>query len=259
MIDNNLTTVLAKDKKFLSIYVTAGYPKLLDTAPIVKQLESQQIDFIELGMPFSDPMADGPVIQETSSVAIDNGMTLSIYFEQVKEIRSQSSIPLVFMGYYNQIICYGIEKFYQKCQDCGIDGLIIPDLPMSEYEREHQSLQAKYNLSMTFLITPQTENDRLKKLDELTTGFIYVVSSNSITGSTKTNSNQTIDYLQRIGQTVTKSKKIVGFGIHDSETFSNAIAHNDGAIIGSAFLKSLHSDNLETDINNFINSLKQTS
>ncbi len=259
MIDNNLTRVLVRDKKFLSIYVTAGYPKLNDTAHIVKQLASKQVDFIELGMPFSDPMADGPVIQETSSVAINNGMTLSLYFEQVEEIRSKSSIPLVFMGYYNQIICYGIEKFYQKCEECGIDGLIIPDLPMTEYENEHQILQEKYNLSMTFLITPQTSNERLQKIDKLTTGFIYVVSSNSITGSTKNSSNQTIDYLKRIGQTVTKSQKIVGFGIHDHETFSNALAHNDGAIIGSAFLKSLNSDNLETDINNFINSLKQTS
>jgi tryptophan synthase alpha chain len=259
MIDNNLTKTLAKNKKFLSIYVTAGYPNLNDTTSIVKQLESQHVDFIELGMPFSDPMADGPVIQETSSIAINNGMTLSIYFNQVKEIRSKSLIPLVFMGYYNQIICFGIEKFYLKCQECGIDGLIIPDLPMKEYEREHAELQAKYNLSMTFLITPQTSNDRLQKIDELTTGFIYVVSTNSITGSTKDNSNQTKNYLQRIGQTLTKSKKIVGFGIHNYETLSHATAHNDGAIIGSAFLKSLQSENCASDINNFFNSLKQTS
>jgi tryptophan synthase alpha chain len=259
MIDNNLTQVLQKDKKFLSIYVTAGYPNLNDTASIVKQLESQHVDFIELGMPFSDPMADGPVIQETSSIAIKNGMTLPIYFKQVQEIRSTSSIPLVFMGYYNQILCYGIEKFYLKCQECGIDGLIIPDLPMDEYEKEHLDLLAKYNLSMTFLITPQTSSQRLKRLDQLATGFIYVVSSNSITGSTENNSDKTINYLQKIGQTSTKSKKIVGFGIHDASTFKNATKHNDGAIIGSAFLKSLKSENLEKDINNFITILNHKS
>ena len=253
MIQNRLTNALEKPKKFLSIYVTAGYPNLNDTKTIVMDLEKNGVDFIELGMPFSDPMADGPIIQETSAQALRNGMTLTLYFEQVKEIRKTSQIPLIFMGYYNQIMKFGIEKFYAKCSEFGIDGLIIPDLPIDEYKSMHQLLLAKYNLSFSFLITPNTSTERIRIIDQLTTGFIYVVSSNSITGNTKELSKSVSNYLQKICDLNLISKKIVGFGIHDKDSFELATFHTDGAIIGSAFLKSL-SQNLRTST--FIQSIK---
>jgi tryptophan synthase alpha chain len=256
MIQNRLTKALEQSKKFLSIYVTAGYPNLNDTVTIVENLEKSGVDFIELGMPFSDPMADGPVIQETSSIALKNGMNLRLYFEQVRAIRKTSSIPLIFMGYYNQIMRYGIEKFYQECQTSGIDGLIVPDLPITEFETQHQSLLEKYNISFTFLITPTTSPERIEKIDNATSGFIYVVSSNSITGKTNDFESSIDAYLQRIGNMSLSSKKIVGFGIHDKKSFDLATKNTDGAIIGSAFLKSLSQQPTELEITKFIQNIK---
>lgn len=256
MINNRLTKTLKQSKKFLSIYATAGYPNLNNTSEIVKHLKKNGVDFIELGMPFSDPMADGPVIQETSSIALKNGMNPSLYFEQVVEIRKTSQIPLIFMGYYNQIMRFGMEDFYRKCNECGIDGLIVPDLPIEEYETLHKELLEKYDLSFTFLITPTTSEERIKRIDRLTTGFIYVVSSNSITGKTKDFESNVSSYLNRIGDLPLLSKTIVGFGIHDKSSFDTATQHTDGAIIGSAFLKSLAASSLEKGITQFIQTIK---
>ena len=256
MIQNRLTKTLKQSKKFLSIYATAGYPNLNDTKDIVISLEKSGVDFIELGMPFSDPMADGPIIQETSAQALRNGMNLSLYFEQVKEIRKTSQIPLIFMGYYNQIMRFGIEKFYKTCNEFGIDGLIIPDLPIEEFESSHQELLEKYNLSFTFLITPNTTEDRINTIDLLTTGFIYVVSSNSTTGSTKDLQKGISTYLERIKNLKLSSKKIVGFGIHDKNSYIKAIHHTDGAIIGSAFLKALTNESTDLGVSTFIQTIK---
>jgi tryptophan synthase alpha chain len=256
MSNNRLTKILSENKKLLSIYVTAGFPLIDDTEKIVLNLEQNKVDFIELGMPFSDPMADGPVIQETSEIALKNGMTIPKYFQLAKEIRGKSNIPLVFMGYYNQILKFGKEKFYKNCKDSGIDSLIIPDLPIEEYKTDHKDLLDKYEITISFLITPTTSEQRIKEIDAATSGFIYVVSSNSITGKQEEVNREQTAYFSRLESMNLKSKLIVGFGIHDRKSYQNAIENCDGAIIGSAFLKSLYSGKTSKDIQQFISSIR---
>lgn len=232
----------AKTKAILNIYLTAGYPSLGSTTEIVKELESAGVDMIELGMPFSDPLADGPTIQETSKKALANGMTMGLLFDQVKEIRKASEMPIIWMGYLNPVLQYGLENFLAKAAEVGIDGLIIPDLPMEIYEEEYQTLFEKHELGISFLVTPQTSDERIHQADRLSSGFLYVVSQASITGkNAKMQSNQ-IDYFQRLVSLNLKSPRLIGFGIHDKASFEAVQAYANGAIIGSAFLRSLNGE-----------------
>lgn len=228
-----------KDKNILSVYFTAGYPELNDTVQIIKELERNGADLIEIGIPFSDPVADGPVIQQSSEIALKNGMTLHLLFEQLEKIRDHVSIPLILMGYFNPVMQYGLENFCLKCQQIGIDGTILPDLPLSVYEEDYKELFERNNLLNIFLITPQTPESRIRMIDRLSPGFIYMVSSSSTTGI-KTNiiDSQTA-YFERIKNMKLQAKKLIGFGISDRISFEKACSYTNGAIIGSAFIKAL--------------------
>lgn len=228
-----------KDQKVLNVYFTAGYPTLNATGEIILELEKAGVDLIEIGMPYSDPLADGPTIQNSSQVALKNGMTLPLLFEQIEEVRSKTRIPLILMGYFNQVMQYGEEVFIKKCAEIGIDGLILPDLPLQEYEESYKHLFEQYDLGISFLMTPQTSEERIKKIDELSRGFIYMVSSASITGAKSGISDEQLDYFKRINSLSLNNKKLIGFGISDKKTFDTACTYANGAIIGSAFIKSL--------------------
>tara|TARA_R110002072_G_scaffold102145_3_gene224799 strand:- start:462 stop:1229 length:768 start_codon:yes stop_codon:yes gene_type:complete len=228
-----------KDKNLLSIYFTCGYPKLDDTTKVIHQLEKSNVDFIEVGLPYSDPLADGPTIQDSSQKALENGINLDIVFEQLMTIKSTNKTPLVLMGYLNQMLKYGEAKFCEKVVECGIDTLIIPDLPMVEFENHYQQLFDTYGLTNVFLITPHTSEERIKKIDTYTKAFIYVVASSSITGAKGEISSQQIAYFERIKEMNLQSKLIIGFGISDKATFNTACKFANGAIIGSAFIKDI--------------------
>lgn len=228
-----------KDKNLLSIYFTCGYPDLNDTTKVITELEKSGVDFIEVGLPYSDPLADGPTIQNSSQKALQNGINLDIVFEQLLSIKDTNKTPLVLMGYLNQMLKYGEDKFCKKVVDCGIDIVIIPDLPMVEFENHYKQLFDKYGITNVFLITPHTVEDRIKKIDEYTNAFIYVVASASITGAKGEISDAQIAYFKRIKAMNLKSKLIIGFGISDKSTFNTACNYSNGAIIGSAFIKSL--------------------
>ncbi len=226
-------------KKLLSIYFTAGYPQPEDTVQIIQDLEKSGVDMIEIGLPFSDPLADGPTIQESSQVALKNGMTTRRLFEQLKDIRKSVKIPLLIMGYFNPILQYGVVKFCAKCREAGIDGLIIPDLPLEEYMLHYKETFQKYDLLPVFLITPQTSEERIRAIDKASEGFIYMVSSASVTGSTGGFGPDQKEYFERVSKMELTAPLIVGFGIKDPETFKQATEHTKGAIIGSAFIKHL--------------------
>tara|TARA_B100000767_G_C19696497_1_gene506388 strand:- start:443 stop:1210 length:768 start_codon:yes stop_codon:yes gene_type:complete len=228
-----------KDKNLLSIYFTSGYPKLDDTARIIEKLSKSTVDFIEVGLPYSDPLADGPTIQDSSQKALENGINLDVIFQQLMPLKETNKTPLVLMGYLNQLLKYGEEKFCQKVVDCGIDTLIIPDLPMVEFENHYQELFDNYGITNIFLITPHTSEERIRKIDSYSKAFIYVVASASITGAKGAISNNQISYFERIKSMNLKSRLIVGFGISDKSTFNTACNYANGAIIGSAFIKDL--------------------
>ena len=232
-----------KDKNILSIYFTAGYPNLDDTVRIITELEKNGADLIEIGIPFSDPVADGPVIQKSSEIALNNGMSVSFLFDQLKDIRKKISIPLILMSYLNPVMQYGIENFCKKCSEIGIDGTIIPDLPLEIFDKGYKGFFESNNLSNIFLITPQTIENRIRKIDALSSGFIYLVSSSSTTGikTTEVDMGQ-MAYFERIHRMNLKSKFLVGFGISDSASFDAAAKFTNGAIIGSAFIKSLEAE-----------------
>jgi tryptophan synthase alpha chain len=253
---NRINKTLQQDKKLLSIYFTAGYPKLNDTVSIIEELEKNDVDMIEIGLPFSDPLADGPTIQESSTQAIRNGMTTSRLFEQLKDIRKTVQIPLIIMGYFNPMMQFGMEKFCQKCAEVGIDGLIIPDLPLNVYENEYKVIFEKYGLKNVFLITPQTSKERIAQIDAISDSFIYMVSSAAVTGSQTGFGNEQLDYFKRISDLNLKNPQIVGFGINDNETFSQATKHQKGAIIGSAFITYLKSNTIYS-LKNFIGLIKK--
>jgi len=236
---NRIEQTLRGDKKIVSIYFTAGYPNLNDTCTILEKLEKAGVDMVEIGLPFSDPLADGPTIQDSSTQALKNGMTAVELFAQLKEIRKTVSIPLVLMGYFNPIFQFGIEAFCKQCKAVGIDGLIIPDLPVDVYENEYKALFETYGLCHILLITPQTSDERIRKIDTISTGFVYMVSSASVTGSQNGFGVEQTDYFKRIAAMGLKNKLIVGFGISSHETFAQATKHTKGAIIGSAFIKHL--------------------
>jgi len=232
-----LNQIFQEKENLLSIFFTAGYPKLTDTTKIISELSNNHVDFIEVGLPYSDPLADGPTIQESRQVALQNGMNLDIVFEQLKSIKETNTTPLVLMGYLNQVLKYGEDKFCKACVDCGIETVILPDLPMIEYENHYHELFKKYGLTNVFLITPHTSEERIRKIDTLTDAFIYVVASSSITGAKGEISNQQIDYFERIKAMNLRSNLIIGFGISDNETFKTACKYANGAIIGSAFIR----------------------
>ncbi|GLR19291.1 tryptophan synthase subunit alpha [Portibacter lacus] len=245
-------------KKLLSIYITAGYPSLNDTVPTLIALEKNGVDFVEIGMPYSDPMADGTTIQQSSEKAIKNGMHLDLLFSQIKEARKSVSIPFVYMGYLNQLMQYGLDKFCQACVDSGIDSLIIPDLPMEVYAEEHKAIFEKYNLGLSFLISPQSGEKRIKQADDLSYPFLYQVSSNAITGASSKISDVQLDYFKRIEEMKLKSPKMIGFGISNKETFDQACERASGAIIGSAFIKAVSQEgDLENNIGQFIKSIRE--
>ena len=253
---NRINQKLNEDKKLLSIYFTAGYPNLNDTLTIIENLEKSGVDMIEIGLPFSDPLADGPTIQASSTKALKNGMTTEVLFKQLKDVRKTVSIPLIIMGYFNPMLQYGVEAFCKKCQEIGIDGLIIPDLPVDVYNEHYKSTFEKYGLINVFLITPQTSKERIKFIDSISNGFIYMVSSASVTGSSKGFGDTQTNYFKHIADMQLNNPQIVGFGINNNDTFTQATTYAKGAIIGSAFIKHL-SNNGVNKIENFISSVRK--
>ena len=252
---NRIDLKFQEDKKLLSIYFSAGYPSLEDTLPILKQLEAAGVDMVEIGLPFSDPLADGPTIQESSTAALKNGMTTDKLFSQLENVREHIQIPLVLMGYFNPMMQYGVEKFCQRCKDIGIDGLIIPDLPVDVYHQDYQSLFEKYGLYNMFLITPQTSEERIRYIDQVSNGFIYMVSSASVTGAKNTFGNQQTDYFNRINQMGLSTPTVVGFGISNAETYQAATKYSKGAIIGSAFIQFLAKEGVN-QVEKFVRSIR---
>jgi tryptophan synthase alpha chain len=241
-----------KKTNIISIYYTAGYPNLTDTVDIAEALEKAGADMLEIGFPYSDPVADGPVIQASSKQALDNGMDLNILFEQLKTLRERVSIPVLLMGYVNPMLQYGIENFCKSCAAVGVDGCIVPDLPMAEYEDFYQGFFKENGLSNILLVTPQTSLERIHKIDGLSDGFIYLLSSSATTGNNLSVSDETASYFTRIANMDLNNPTMIGFGISSKETFDKACNYANGAIIGTAFVKSLHAGNLVESINNFM-------
>lgn len=252
---NRINKKLKEEKKILSIYFTAGYPDLTDTARIIEELEKNGVDLIEIGLPFSDPLADGPTIQASSTAALKNGMHTELLFEQLKDIRKSVSIPLIIMGYFNPVFQYGVEAFCKRCQEVGIDGLILPDLPLDVYQKDYEAIFKKYGLVNVFLITPQTSDKRIKEIDQASDGFIYMVSSASTTGATSGFGEEQKKYFERIAALKLHNPQIVGFGINNAETFQQATRSTAGAIIGSAFIKHLTKNGVNS-ISDFINTIR---
>ena len=237
---NRISKTLKEKDNILSIYFTAGFPELNSTAEIIKNLVSAGTDMIEIGLPFSDPLADGKTIQMSSKIALDNGISTNILFEQLKEIRDHVDIPLIIMGYFNPIFQFGVEEFCKKCNETGIDGLIIPDLPINIYLSDYKRIFEKNQLQNIFLITPQTSKKRIEYIDKNSDGFLYVVSSSSITGSTNKFDKKSIDYFRELEKMNLTTPKIIGFGISNNENFSIASKYSKGCIVGSAFIKYIH-------------------
>jgi tryptophan synthase alpha chain len=246
-----------KNKNILSIYYTAGYPNLHDTLTIARELESAGADMLEIGFPYSDPVADGPVIQASSKKALDNGMDLKLLFEQLKDLRKYVKIPVLLMGYVNPLLQFGVEHFCKACAEVGVDGLIVPDLPMVEYEEFYKETFQQYGISNIFLITPQTTAERIHKIDALTNGFIYMVSSSATTGKNLSLSQVTEDYFSRVAGMELKNPAVIGFGISDQASFDKACQYAKGAIIGTAFVKAIESGDLKENIQGFMKGFAQ--
>lgn len=244
-----------KSERVLNVYCTAGYPKLNSTIEVMNALQANGADLIELGMPYSDPLADGPVIQASSAKALQNGMTIAKLFEQLQGFRNEISVPVVLMGYLNPLLQYGFEKFCAMAAEAGIDGLIIPDIPMFEYEAEYVAIVKKHGLNFIFLVTPETSEERIRKLDSLSSGFLYAVSSSSLTGSDK-DFSAVESYLQRLQSMQLQNPVLVGFGIKDKATFDTASKYANGAIIGSAYITALEAkEDVEAATKKFLNGI----
>lgn len=245
-----------KENSILSIYFTAGFPNLEDTCDIIRKLEASGINLIEIGIPFSDPMADGPTIQASGNKALKNGMTLNKLFEQLSDIRKDVHIPLILMGYLNPIMQFGFENFCKACAKCGIDGAIIPDLPFDDYIREYKPIADKYDVKIIMLITPETSDDRIRLIDQHTSGFIYMVSSASTTGAQSNFDEQKKAYFKRINRMNLKNPRLIGFGISNKATLDAALSNAHGAIIGSKFINLLEeSKNIDSAIINLTEAL----
>jgi len=244
-----------KSKRVLNVYCTAGYPSLDSTMKVMTSLQKNGADIIELGMPYSDPLADGEVIQVSSIKALANGMNIAVLFDQIKDMRKSISIPVILMGYMNPILQYGFENFCKKAKEVGVDGLILPDLPLFEFEQSYGKIITENNLDFIFLVTPETPVDRIRKLDSLSNGFLYAVSSSATTGKDK-DFNLVAQYLQKLQEMQLKNPILVGFGIKDKATFDAATLHTQGAIIGSAYIQQLtKGGDIETTTSQFLNSV----
>ncbi|MDN4166447.1 tryptophan synthase subunit alpha [Cytophagales bacterium LB-30] len=261
LLDNRINRLLAdKSQNKLSIYFTAGFPALNDTRTILMALQEAGADMVEIGIPFSDPVADGPTIQASNQKALENGMTLRLLFEQLEGIREGVDMPLILMGYLNPVVQFGMEAFCKEAARVGIDGLIIPDLPLAEYERQYKGLFESYGLKFICLITPQTSEARIRQIDALSDSFIYMVSSAATTGAKQGVSNEQIQYFERVNAMNLRNPKVVGFGISDADSFRTVGQYAEGAIIGSAFIRMLESStSLKADILRFIQSIKVNS
>jgi tryptophan synthase alpha chain len=247
-----------KKENILSLYFTAGFPNLNDTLIILNHLEDSNVDLIEIGFPYSDPLADGPIIQESSAQAIENGMTLSLLFEQLQSLRSITQKPIILMGYLNVVLQFGEKKFIEKCSEVGVDGIIIPDMPLHYYISNFKELCEQHQISNVLLVTPETSDERIEQLDRYSSGFIYLVSSNSITGNTNATTFQT-DYYQRIQNMKLQNPHLIGFGVHDQKTFETVCQFGSGAIIGSAFIKHLKENGTSNNsIEQFVNGILKT-
>lgn len=245
-----------KTSPILSIYFTAGYPNIDSTLEIAEALEKGGADFIEIGFPYSDPVADGPVIQASSQVALNNGMTLPLLFDQLKDLRKRVSIPVLLMGYVNPVLQYGVENFCNKAAEVGVDGVIVPDLPMYEYENLYKDCFLGNNLSNIFLVTPQTSEERIRKIDGLSNGFIYLLSSSSTTGKDLKVSDEADTYFQRIKDMKLANPTMIGFGISDQKSFNKAAEYTRGAIVGSAFVKFLGTENALDRVGDFLKGIR---
>ncbi|THH41662.1 tryptophan synthase subunit alpha [Neolewinella litorea] len=250
-----------KSRDILNVYFTAGYPALDSTVPVIRHLAAAGADLIEVGMPYSDPMADGETIQQSSMTALQNGMTLKVLFEQLSEARRHTDIPLVLMGYYNQVMQYGPERFVQAAAAAGVDGLILPDLPAYEFQRDFRALAEAADLQVSFLITPQTPDERIREIAASSSGFLYIVSSSSITGGSSEITDRQRAYFDRIAALDLPNPKLIGFGISDAATFRTACEYFSGAIIGSAFIRALkdQEDRVGEATEDFVKSILQPS
>lgn len=241
----------------LSIYYTAGYPSLEDTLEIAERLESSGVDFLEIGIPYSDPVADGPVIQTSSGQALKNGMSIEVLFSQLAELRRKVSIPIFLMGYFNPVLQFGVERFCEKCAEVGVDGVIIPDLPMYEYKELYQEVFARHKVSNVFIVTPQTAKERIREIDSLSNAFIYLISSSATTGKNLEVSEQSTRYFKRLHDMNLKTPLVIGFGISNKETYLHANKYAAAAIIGTAFVRLLGEDNFLEKIEGFIKEIKE--
>lgn len=248
---------LFKEKKqqVLNVYCTAGYPQLNSTSEVLASLQANGADIIEIGMPYSDPLADGPVIQQSNMVALENGMNIPVLFEQLKNTRETIQVPIILMGYMNPILQFGLEKFCAAAEAVGVDGIILPDLPMYEFETDYRQIFEKHQLRFIFLVTPETGEERIRKIDALCSGFLYAVSSSSTTGNTKAIGDQE-SYFKKLQDMKLENPILVGFGIKDKSTFLTACKYTNGAIIGSAYIKALEkNDGIEPTTKVFLNSI----
>jgi tryptophan synthase alpha chain len=257
-VKNRLTELLkSQQKNLLTIYFTAGYPHSEDTLPILETLAEAGADIVEIGMPFSDPIADGPTIQESNQTSLEQGMTIEKLFTQLEGFRENIHLPVLLMGYLNPVMQYGIEKFCQKASELGVDGLILPDLPMFEYQNQYKELFQRYQLSHIFLITPETSDERIRVIDAESEGFIYAVSSSSTTGKTGAFSTEQEAYFERLQTLNLNNPILIGFGIADHATYLQACKFGNGAIIGSAFIRTLAKDGeMKNNIKEFIKGVK---
>ena len=246
-----------KKERILSVYFTAGFPHRDDTVQIAVALEEAGADIIEIGIPFSDPVADGPTIQASNKIALDNGMNVKLLLEQVREIRKTAKVPLILMGYLNPVLQYGIERFVKDAHSAGVDGLILPDMPADVYQHEYKTLFDKYGMANTFLISPTTSEERIQRIDSLTSGFIYAVSASSTTGARSEFSAEQTRYFAQLKEMNLKNPFLIGFGISNHETFNIASSYSSGAIVGSAFINTIKdSTNLKADIETFVKNIK---
>ncbi|CAG5010418.1 Tryptophan synthase alpha chain [Dyadobacter sp. CECT 9275] len=260
---NRITTLFQNHQEntgLLNVYFTAGFPELHDTVRVLKALQDGGADLVEIGMPYSDPVADGETIQKSNDQALENGMTVRVLFEQLKDMRKTITVPVLLMGYVNPVLQYGIEAFCKKCAEIGVDGLILPDMPMDVYLNEYKAIFDSYGILNIFLVTPQTSESRIRQIDAVSEGFIYTVSSASVTGSKSGVSDDMEAYFDRLNAMNLKNPRLIGFGIKDNATFTKASEYAAGAIIGSAFIRVLmESRDLENDIKSFVRAVKNSS